>query len=94
MDNKEILRLRKAMKKRALGYKYQEEVSELKDIKDDEGKAHQKMVVTKVIQKEVQPDTAAIKYLLENQPEESESIEDILKEKERIIREFLNKEDD
>jgi hypothetical protein len=81
--------LKNALKKRALGYSYEEKVSELRDVSDADGNPKKEMVVTKVVKKEVQPYTQAIKLLLENQQVQSEDIEAILKEKDRIIRDYL-----
>jgi hypothetical protein len=42
-----------------------------------------------VVKKEVQPDTAAIRLLLESEQAPKESVEDMIKEKERIIEAYL-----
>jgi hypothetical protein len=92
MKKKEQSDLKKALKKRALGYSYEEQVKELKEVKDEEGNPRSELVVTKVVKKEVQPDTAAIRLLLESEPAPAQSVEEMIKEKERIIREYLQEQ--
>ena len=79
--------------KRACGYTAQEETTECKGKKNEDGFVVDEQVVKKTIKKEVPPDLSAIKWWLENsgqRPEEELDIEEareLLLERRSLLRE-------
>ncbi len=79
--------------KRACGYMAQEETTECKGRKNEDGSVTDEQVVKKTIKKEVPPDLSAIKWWMENsgqKPEEELDIEEareLLFERRRLYRE-------
>lgn len=59
------IQVENALFKRACGYVFDEVTQELVTVKDEDG-SHQEMKVTKVVKKEVQPDTTAQIFWLKN----------------------------
>nr|WP_122012378.1 hypothetical protein [Maliibacterium massiliense] len=55
-----------ALRRRAMGYSYQECTRELRAVPDGQGGTEQRMVVTKVVEKERPPDLAALRLWLSN----------------------------
>jgi len=93
--NMEVLN---AFFKRACGYVAEEEVRELKEIKEDDGSIRKELITTKVVRKDVPPDLSAVKWWMENkgmlfplqeqkgrQSGDLEQARALLQEKERIL---------
>lgn len=59
------IQVENALFKRATGYTFDEVTQELVTVKDKDG-SHQEMKVTKIVKKEVQPDTTAQIFWLKN----------------------------
>lgn len=92
--------------KRACGYTAQEEVRELKEIKEEDGTVRKELVVTKVVRKDVPPDLAAVKWWMENRGLPAPAQEEgqpgkpdmaqaraLLAEKERILERLARQEE-
>lgn len=67
-----------ALLKRALGYRFEEVTRELLAVTHEDGTTEQKLVVTKIVTKEVQPDvTAQIFWLKNRKPREWRDRQDL-----------------
>jgi len=93
--------------KRACGYISEEEVKELKEIKEDDGTSRKEMITTKIVRKDVPPDLAAVKWWLENMGQSTAESEqgqaeindvsqarELLQERARIMTQLAEGEDE
>lgn len=91
MDNKNKKSIKKALKKRALGY----DSTEVTEEYTDDGDGGVKLIKRKVVKKNVPPDVSAVKLLIEIEGEESDfstlTDDELELEKQRLLK-LLEKE--